>query len=370
MGENLSLSTNPQKNSTKFTKSSLNAATRAMGKEQLGGQNVLQLKKRMRIITLEEHFASPAWLDGAGRGTKELAKNPQNPLKEVPAKLIDLGKQRLAEMDAAGIDMQVLSLNSPGVEQLDEAEAVAVARETNDYLAAAVRAFPDRFGGFAALPLARPDDAAKELERMVHDHGFKGANINGHVRERYLDDPFFRPALEAAEALGVPIYLHPTQPPKAVTNIYFSGFSPEVDYIFSTVGWGWHIETAVHVVRMILGGVFDRLPRLQVIVGHMGEGLPFMLERMKGTFSQRLTKLQRPVEAYLRENVHYTFAGFNYTPTFLDLLMEVGVDRIMFSCDYPYGSMSKGRAFLDGLPVSDADREKIAYGNAVKLMGL
>jgi hypothetical protein len=138
--ENLSLSTNPQKNSTNFTKSSFNAATGAARKEQLCGQNVGQIKNRMRIITLEEHFASPAWLDGAGRGTKELAQNPQNPLKEVPAKLINLGMQRLAEMDGAGIDMQVLSLNSPGVEQLDEAEAVAVARETNDFLAAAVQA--------------------------------------------------------------------------------------------------------------------------------------------------------------------------------------------------------------------------------------
>jgi predicted TIM-barrel fold metal-dependent hydrolase len=291
-------------------------------------------------------------------------------MHEVPAKLIELGEKRLAEMDAAGIDMQVLSLNSPGVEQLEAGEAAAVARKTNDFLAAAVHAYPDRFGGFAALPMARPEEAASELERMVQDHGFKGAVINGHVRERYLDNHFFWPVLEAAEALGVPIYLHPTQPPKAVTDIYFSGFSPQVDYVFSTVGWGWHIETAVHVIRMILGGVFDRWPQLQVIVGHMGEGLPFMLERIKATLAQRLTKLERPMEAYLRENVHYTFAGFNYTATFLDLLMEAGIDRIMFSCDYPYGSMSKGRAFLDGLPVSDADREKIAFGNAGRLFRL
>lgn len=224
----------------------------------------------MRTITLEEHFASPAWLEGPGRETGDLARNPQNPLREVPAKLVEIGKQRLAEMDAAGIDMQVLSLNSPGVEQLSDAEAVAAARETNEFLATAVHAYPDRFGGFAALSLARPEEAATELERTVHDFGFKGAVINGHIRERYLDDHFFWPVLEAAEALGVPIYLHPTQPPKAVVQAYYSGFSPQVDDILSKPGWGWHIETAVHLIRMILGGVFDRWPNLQVIVGHLG----------------------------------------------------------------------------------------------------
>ncbi|HUB62117.1 MAG TPA: amidohydrolase family protein [Puia sp.] len=322
----------------------------------------------MRTITLEEHFASPAWLEGAGCETSDLAKNPQNPLREVPAKLMELGKQRLAEMDAAGIDMQVLSLNSPGVEQLGDAEAVAAARETNEFLAAAIHAHPDRFGGFAALPLARPEAAATELERTVHDYGFKGAIINGHIRERYLDNHFFWPVLEAAEALGVPIYLHPTHPPKAVMDIYYSGFSPEVDGILSRPGWGWHIETAVHVIRMILGGVFDRWPNLQVIVGHLGEGLPFMLERMDAVLAPRLTKLERPVGAYLRENVYYTTSGWNYPAPFLNLLAEVGIDRIMFSCDYPYGSMAKSRAFLDGLPVSDADRQKMAYANAEKLM--
>jgi predicted TIM-barrel fold metal-dependent hydrolase len=155
-----------------------------------------------------------------------------------------------------------------------------------------------------------------------------------------------------------------------VVDTYYSGFSPAVDDVLSRPGWGWHIETAVHVIRMILGGVFDRWPNLQVIVGHLGEGLPFMLERMNTVLAPRLTKLERPIGAYLRENVHYTTSGWNYTAPFLNLLMEVGVDRIMFSCDYPYGSMTKSRTFLDGLPVSEADREKIAFGNAVKLMGL
>jgi hypothetical protein len=265
--------------------------------------------------------------------------------------------------------MQVLSLTSPGTEQLEAAEAVVFAREANDYLGDAVRNYPARFGGFATLPTADPNAAAAELERTVHDYGFKGAVINGHIRGRYLDDKFFWPVFERAEALHVPIYLHPTKPPQAVVEASYGGFAPIVTDLFSGAGWGWHIETAIHVVRIILGGVFDRYPGLQLIVGHMGETLPFMMQRLD-VMPMAMTKLSRPISSYLRENVHYTFSGFNFTPTFLDLLLEVGVDRIMFSADYPYASMTKARAFLDQLPVSPADRERIAHGNAERLLGL
>jgi len=281
----------------------------------------------------------------------------------------DLGEGRIAEMDAAGIDMQVLSLNSPGVEQLDAAEAAVLAREANDFAAAAVKRYPLRFDAFAAVPTAAPQQAADELERTVREYGFKGAMINGHHRGRYLDDQFFSPIIERAESLGLPIYLHPTQPPHAVVEASYAGFAPEVTYMLSTAGFGWHIETGIHVLRMILGGVFDRYPKLQIIVGHMGEALPFMLSRVD-IMTPAITGLRREISAYLRENVHYTFSGFNYTPTFLDLLLQVGVDRIMFSADHPYGSMAHARAFLDHLPVSTADRERIAHGNAERLLGL
>jgi len=135
-------------------------------------------------------------------------------------------------------------------------------------------------------------------------------------------------------------------------------------------GWGWHIETAIHVIRLILGGAFDRYPKLQIVIGHMGETLPFMVQRLDTILPPARTKLERPVSAYLRENVHYTFSGFNFTPVFLTLLLQVGVGRIMFSTDYPYGSMAEGRTFLDQPPVSDADRERIAHGNAEHLFGL
>jgi len=323
----------------------------------------------MRTITLEEHFATPAFLDGPGRRLKEAAKIPGSPVAGVPERLCDIGEGRIAEMDAADISMQVLSLTVPGVEQLEASDAIAMARNANDYLANAVRKHPSRFAGFATLPTAAPDKAAAELERTVRDYGFKGAMINGHVRGRYLDDKFFWPIFERAEALSVPVYVHPTYPPQPVIDASYSGFAPQVVEALVGPGWGWHIETAVHVIRLILGGVFDRFPKLQVVIGHMGEGLPFMLPRLD-TMSVSLTKLKRPISAYLRENVHYTFSGFNFTATFLDLLMEVGVDRIMFSADHPYASMTRARAFLDNLPVSAADRERIAHGNAERLFRL
>jgi predicted TIM-barrel fold metal-dependent hydrolase len=284
--------------------------------------------------------------------------------------LCDAGNKRIGEMDAAGIDVQVLSLTAPGVEQLEPDAAVALAREANDFLGDAVRRYPQRLGGFAALPTGRPSAAVAELERTVRDYGFKGAVINGHQRGRYLDDKFFWPVLECAEALQVPVYLHPTRPPQPIAEVYYGGFSPIVTNMLGMAAWGWHVETAVHIIRMIVGGVFDRYPKLQLIIGHMGETLPFMAQRLDHVLRPEITKLARPFGSYLRENIHYTFSGFNYTQTFLNLLLEVGVDRIMFSADHPYASMKEARAFIDGLPVSDADRQRIAHGNAERLMRL
>jgi uncharacterized protein len=334
-------------------------------------------RSTMRTITLEEHFATPAFMDGPGRQIKEQAQaasaHPQVAagFAQLIAQLCDLGDRRIVDMDAAGIDMQVLSLTSPGVEQLDPAEAVALARETNDQLADAVRRHPSRFAGFATLPTAAPGSAADELERMVREHGFKGALINGHIRGRYLDDTFFWPILERAEALQVPLYLHPTPPPQPVIAASYTGnFAPEVTVGLATAAWGWHIETATHVLRLILSGAFDRYPQLQLVIGHLGEGLAFMLPRIDLALPTQMTRLQRPVGAYLRENLHYTFAGFNYTPAFLNLLFEVGVERIMFSADYPYAPMARARAFLDQLPLSPADKQRIAHGNAERLLRL
>ncbi|MEO8955958.1 MAG: amidohydrolase family protein [Ktedonobacteraceae bacterium] len=331
----------------------------------------------MRTITLEEHYATPAFMEGPGRQIKDQAQAAHDhPLvaariTQLIDQLCDLADRRIADMDAAGIDMQVLSLTSPGTEQLDATEAVTLARETNDLLADGVRRHPSRFAGFAALPTADPTAAAAELERTIREYGFKGALINGHIRGRYLDDQFFWPILEQAEALQVPLYLHPTPPPQAVIATSYAGnYTSEVTGILATSAWGWHIETATHVLRLILSGAFDRYPNLQLVIGHMGEALPFMLSRLDLALPTEVTKLKRPVGAYLRENLHYTFGGFNYIPTFFDLLLQVGIDRIMFSADYPYRSMEQARTFLEQLPVSPADKERIAHGNAEHLLRL
>ncbi|HEY1429908.1 MAG TPA: amidohydrolase family protein, partial [Candidatus Tumulicola sp.] len=277
--------------------------------------------------------------------------------------------QRIADMNEAGIDVQVLSLTSPGVQNSPPDEARRVATDANDRVADAIRKYPTRFAGFATLPTPDPKAAADELERCLGDLHFAGAMINGHTNGRYLDDASFDPIFERAEALEAPIYLHPTLPPDPIRETYYSGFSEQVNFIFSAAGWGWHIETATHVLRMILGGVFDRHPKLQMIVGHLGEALPFMLPRF-AAFDQKYTKLERPVSAYLRENFNYTFSGFNFLPSFLPLLLQVGVERICFSTDWPYAEMKAARAFLESLPLAPADCERVAHGNAERLLRL
>src|SRR5262245_22848118 len=255
------------------------------------------MRARMRTITLEEHFISPGFLAGPGKEFTERLRNSGPIGARICDQLQEVGDKRVAEMDAAGIDVQVLSLNSPGVEQADEAVQISISDESNAFLAEAIKRHPTRFAGLASLPIAAPERAAEELERRVRQQGFKGALINGHTRGRYLDDKFFSPILERAEALNTPIYLHPTPPPKAVFDAQYSGFGPQVSAVFSTGGWGWHIETAIHLVRMILGGVFDRYPKLQIVIGHLGEGIPFMLPRLNRSLPKEMTKLARPLEA-------------------------------------------------------------------------
>lgn len=332
-------------------------------------------KEKLRIIAVEEHYLTPAFLQGIGKSYKTMA-DPANghPMASHLSKIVDmsgeLGDVRISNMDNAGVDVQVLSMTFPGAEGLQGDEAVAFARESNDYLAEVIKKYPTRFAGFATLPISVPDKAAAELARAVNDFGFKGALINGHNNGRYLDDPFFWPILESAEALQVPIYIHPTAPPQDVIKTYYTGnFSAAVSNVFALPGFGCHIETAVHLLRLILSGVFDRYPNLQVMIGHLGETLPFMLPRFDQQFPQNLTKLNRKISEYLRENVYYSFSGFNWTQAFLDLYLQVGADRIIYSGDYPW-STEDARTVLNNLPIPPVDKEKIAHGNAEKLLKL
>jgi predicted TIM-barrel fold metal-dependent hydrolase len=322
----------------------------------------------MRVITLEEHFWTDALTDAlAGSGQAALA-GPR--LGALANDLRDLGERRLADMDAAGIDVQVLSVAPPAAQVLDPVTAVRLARQANDRLAEAVGEHPDRFAGFATLPTPDPAAATAELERTVTGYGFKGALINGHTGGRFLDDEEFWPIFERAEALGVPVYLHPTYPTAQVMDAYYSGLAGQVRATLATGGWGWHAETGLHVLRIILGGVFDRFPGLQLIIGHMGENLPFSLARADDRLSPEITGLKRRVADYVRDHVYVTTSGYFTDAPLLCTLMVLGADRILFSVDYPFASNGRGRAFLDAAPVSEADREKIAHGNAERLLGL
>jgi uncharacterized protein len=320
----------------------------------------------MRVIALEEHFWTPEIAEAIGA-----LRNPDagrgSPLE---ADLADLGERRLAAMDAAGIDLQVISHTTPGVQHLDAGTATPLARDANDRLAQAVAEHPARFAGLATLPTAAPDVAADELERAVSDLGLKGAMINGHTGGRFLDEPAFDVLLERAERLGVPLYLHPTEPVRAVREAYYEGFSPAVTWFLSAAAWGWHAETALHVLRMVLGGVFDRHPRLQLVIGHMGEMLPFMLQRVDDNLAPGVTGLDLLPSEYILRNVHITTSGLFSVPPLLCALMVFGADRVMFSVDWPYAPNEDGRRLLDAAPLAPADLERLAHGNAERLLGV
>ncbi len=322
----------------------------------------------MKIITLEEHFQ----ISSVNEALKKLLPGAQDapPLAFPATRLEDLGADRLKAMDAMGVDIQVLSFTPVGIPAIPADEAVPLTREINDQLAAAIAAHPDRFAGFATLPMSKPEAAAAELERCVNTLGFKGTLISGPTNDRFLDDPSFRPILETAAALDVPIYLHPAPPINAVRDVYYAGFDPAVSGIFATFGWGWHMETGVHALRMILGGVFDRYPNLQLILGHWGEMIPFYLARIDEMLTPATKQLQRPVADYFLQQMYATPSGMLTLPPFQLTLQILGADRIMYAVDYPFLVENQARAFLENAPISPADKEKIAHGNAERVLKL
>lgn len=325
----------------------------------------------MRTIALEEHFLAEGFREAMERNSPgQQGRAHEAFLAERQAKLLDLGPARLKDMAANGIDLQVISHTASPVEALSAEEGVKLARQANDQLAAAVAAYPTRFAGFATLPMTSPRAAADELERSVSTFGFKGAMINGTTNGRFLDDPSFLPLLERAVALDVPLYVHPGVPPAPVRGIYYTGFEPAVDFSLATASWGWHSEVGLHALRLILAGVFDRLPNLQIIIGHMGEMLPFMFARIRDVLTPIARQLQRPVTEYFLSNFYITTSGFFTDPPLLLALQIMGPDRIMFSVDYPYSSNEQGRAFLQSTSISPSDKEKISHLNAERLLKL
>ena len=320
----------------------------------------------MRIITLEEHITTPSIVKASSNGQAPLTSNAY--IQSLHAKLLNVGDGRVADMDASGISVQVLSISASPIDRLEVSEAQTLARDANDILAAAVKAHPDRFAAFCTLALQHPESAAAELQRCAK-LGFKGVMVNGTVNGQFLDDPKFTPFFEAAQALDLPIYLHPAPPPKPVMDAYFSGLG-QLGFFLSTAGWGWHVETGLHSLRLIVSGLFDRFPKLKMIIGHMGENIPFSLARSQMVFARGALNLKKQLGDYFQENFWLTTSGYFSLPPFLCMLQVVGADRILFSVDYPFSPNTVGRKFLDSLPVSNEDLEKIAHRNAELLLKL
>lgn len=324
----------------------------------------------MTIIGLEEHFVTSAVLDawqGVDPRWQEVTPNVPSAF-DISGHLADLGGMRLDAMDDTGLDVQVLSLTTPGLQTLEAAEAVALQVEVNDQMAEAVRQHPNRYQGFATLATPDPGAAAAELERAVTTLGFNGAMLFSRTRGRTLDHPDFLPIFEAAAALKAPLYLHPQTPPAEVRAAYYSGLPGAADQAFATFGIGWHYDVGVQLIRLIVAGVFDRFPDLQVIVGHWGEVVMFYLDRLAAV--GMIAQLPRPIADYFQTNVFITPSGL-FSQRYLRWTLEVvGVDRILYSTDYPFVYAPGGGAkrFLDEAGLSDEDRDKIASGNWNRLV--
>ncbi|MCX5336083.1 amidohydrolase family protein [Streptomyces sp. NBC_00140] len=323
-------------------------------------------EKKMRIVAVEEAFSVPGAIRQEEAIRQHLAA-PEAIKKEWFRRLEDLTELRLADMDANGVDMQVLSYASPGLEVIeDPAEAVAVARRVNDHLAKAVARHPNRFAGFAVLPLQDPKAAVVELRRAVKELGLKGVLYNDHVRGHYLDEPQFRPVWAELERLGVTLYLHPAVIPADNWRV-FDGYP-----VLVGPSWGWTATVGAHALRLVYGGVFDEFPGASVMLGHMGELLPFQMARLDSRYAhvpveQRVRHLP---SYYLRNNVYVTTSGVMSHAALLGAVHAVGVDRVLFSIDYPFESSAEAVGFLRSAPYAPADLARIAHGNAERILGL
>jgi 5-carboxyvanillate decarboxylase len=338
------------------------------------------MKQASRRIATEEAFVTreimTEWrraLTGAdiepgfrAMGDSILGERPETSM--VHQRLLDLGAGRIAHMDATGIDVQLLSLTSPGVQVFDAPTGTALAADSNDQLAAAIAAHPQRLAGLVAVAPQNPAAAAKEIDRGVNRLGLRGVIINSHTHGEYLDQPPYGAILEACEALNAPLYLHPRDPSPQM-------IAPYLDYGLYFAGWGFAAETGLHAMRLIMSGAFERHPRLKIVLGHMGEGIPYYLQRIDNRYLLQVKigvvkKLQRLPSEYFRDNFVVTTSGCADDAALQLCLTVLGSKRLMFAADFPYENVEEAVRFMDAAPLSDADRAALYYRNAETLFGL
>jgi len=289
---------------------------------------------------------------------------------QLSERLADIGERRIADMDSSGIDLQILSLTSPGVQVFDADTATGLAASTNDQVAEAVRKYPTRFAALGAVAPQDPKRAAVEAERAVRKLGLKGIIINSHTKGEFLDDPKFWDIFEAAEALNVPVYIHPQAPPPAMS-------APYVEKGLEGALWGFAAETGLHLLAILRSGALDRFPRLRIVVGHAGEALPFWLYRLdymnrtaRPFIRNGADRLQRTLSEYMRENVYVTTSGMPWAPVITFVQSVLGMDRVMYAMDYPYQFEPDEVTATDAVPISDADKTKLFQTNAERVFGL
>ncbi len=318
---------------------------------------------KIKKIALEEHFMTP--------GFQSYSKSYQQHLdpdvfKELAEALTDFDEIRLSEMDNAGIDMVILSQTGPGIQaELDTLTAIARARESNDFLNGQIARHPTRYAGFACLPMQDPDAASSELERTVTQLGFKGAMVNGHTNGIYYDDPAYDVLWEKMQALDVPLYLHPTDPSQPLAAAIDH---PEL----AGATWGWGVETGTHALRLLFGGVFDRFPKLKIILGHMGEALPFLRWRFDSRFEAypHGIKLQKRPSEYFGSNILITTSGVCSPAALVGAIAEMGAEAVMFSVDFPYESTEIAAEFIEQAPLDKKTRDLVCHGNAQRIFKL
>jgi predicted TIM-barrel fold metal-dependent hydrolase len=315
--------------------------------------------RKQFVIALEEHYWDPQLAAHFKGGDN----NPR-----LRARLESLGEARLGAMDEAGIDFQVLSHGAPATQRLEGPMAVTLAREVNDRLHETVLRHPDRFAAFGVLPTSDPAAAADELERIVTRLGFKGAMVHGLANGVFFDDKRFWPIYERARKLDVPLYIHPAIPHPAVVEAYYKDYVKDFPSIL-TAGWGFTVETATQAIRIVLSGVLDANPGVKLILGHLGEGLPFSLWRIDQALSREGNR-KTPFRETFREHFWITTSGNFSTPALLCTMMEMGVDRVLFSVDWPYVENAPGVDWVRNLPLSTEDKDKIMHGNARRLLRL